>query len=181
MVQSDCGNYRNAYEQGAALLVAMVTLMVIAFGAIHITAEQVLAQHQMLSLEFRRLERQNVTEELFESMALGPGSTSDGVEWTRSMMDSPESNNQLSAVRQPIDCPHPFATTSRCAQLRVQQAGTGFLRERVLVEPVPHCSKSYWYAPDFRVGHTGMPPRPPGDPVWPTKPERPPGRLPNRP
>ena len=186
MVQSNCDNQikrsgagRITYETGAVLLVAMVTLLVIAFGAIYVTADQILAQHQMLSLELRRLERQNITEEMFESMALDLASTSEGTVWTRSIMNSSASNNQLRAMREPIECPHPFTTTSRCARLWVQQAGTGFLRERVLVEPVPHCNTSYWYAPDFRVGGAGATMPPPVDPDRPSRPDPPPRTLPN--
>src|SRR5690554_1198252 len=115
MVQSNCDNQikrsgagRITYETGAALLVAMVTLLVIAFGAIYVTADQILAQHQMLSLELRRLERQNITEEMFESMALDLASTSEGTVWTRSIMNNSAPNNQLRAMREPIECPHPL-------------------------------------------------------------------------
>ena len=173
------GRDRRPQETGAALLVAMVSLMVVALGAIHITADQILAQHQMLSLELLRLERQRVTEEMFENMALDLASTSDGVVWTRTLLNSTAENNQLRATREPIDCPHPYTATSRCALLRVQQAGTGFVRERVLVEPIPHCSKPYWYAPAFRLGDITSPTPPRTEPVRPDKPKQPPRTLPD--
>src|SRR5690554_1198254 len=75
--------------------------------------------------------------------------------------------------------PPSITTTGRCARLWVQQAGTGFLRERVLVEPVPHCNTSYWYAPDFRVGGAAATMPPPVDPDRPSRPDPPPRTLPN--
>ena len=185
MVQFNCDRYGNTrcyqrrrFESGAALLVAMVSLMTIALGAIYITADQSLAQHHMLSLEFRRLERQNVTEELFESMVLNFATTNEGVVWTRTLLNSKGVNNQLNATREPMACPHPFATTSSCALLRVQQGGTGFMRERVLITPTLDCSSPYWYAPGFRVGGIDMPTPPADHPVRPDKPKQPPRTLP---
>ena len=169
---------RRRFESGAALLVAMVSLMVIALGAIYVTAEQSLAQHQMLSLELRRLERQKITEELFESMVLDVATTNEGVVWNRALLNSMGVNNELSAMREPLECPHPFATTSSCALLRVQQGGTGFMRERVLITPTSDCSTPYWYAPDFKVGGITTPTPPRGEPVRPDKPKQPPRTLP---
>lgn len=170
-------------QHGAALLVAIITLLLIALGGLNISARQILTQHEMLSLEFRRLERQRMTEQLFEEIVLLNQQSIETVEWTQLLHGSSALLNQLSASRELIDCPHNFNTTSLCSRIRVQHADTGFIRERVLVQPVSYCSQPYWYAPAARIGShvdLGPEPKPPllpprqPDPVTPAPP-KPPG------
>lgn len=166
-----------SYQAGAALLVTIVTLLAFALSILNLSAQQIMAQHEMVSLEFRRLERQRATEQLFESIVLMNHQSTEGIEWHQHLHGSSSLFNQLSAQRELVACPHSFETTSLCTKIRVQHANTGFIRERILVQPASHCSEAYWYAPAARVGqHVGVDPIPKDPPPF-TRPGRPPPRL----
>lgn len=167
----------NRKQQGATLVAVLMALMMVAMSVVGLVAQQITHQHELISLEHRRLERQLATESLFESLAQNYHSEIGGWQGLGEepivMKPITDDLYQLQTDRERTDCPHPFETDSTCWRLRVQQASTGFVRERLLVVPGQQCAQPYWYAPAARVGgHVNTDPLP--EPTPPLPPVRPP-------
>lgn len=169
-------------QQGATLVAVLMALLTVAMSVIALVAQQIGHQHELVSMEFRRLERQLAIESSFQRLADNNHIEMDPWQGIGELSNGPSPAttdlHQLQTEREHAPCPHPFANSSKCWRLRVRQASTGFVRERLLVEPAPQCAKPYWFAPAARVGsHLDFNPVP--EPTPPQPPVRPPrdGRL----
>lgn len=154
-------------SQGAALITAVLILLGLALLGLSISGQQVVANYQQINLEERRLYRQLATEQLFDevaqSMALNGRQQSDN---KRGFVAHPftrggAGQRVLYSEVHVAECPHAFATLSQCWRVQVRQAGTGYIRERMLILPETSCSAPYWFPPQGRV--VAAPPLPPAD------------------
>lgn len=175
------------HMRGAALVVLMLSLLAVALGVLAVAGEQVLAQHQLLALEHKRFSRQVASETLFEQEAAArqqmqvwdhSGLPIEGLESAGEasvVADGEGVERTLLATSVPTHCPHPKETQSQCWSVKVQQQGTGFARERMLIIPNTSCSQAYWYAPESRIYSDWL------EPDAPIVPDEPPKRHPRVP
>lgn len=142
-------------QQGAALITLILTLLSLAILALMVTGQQVIAHAQQISLDEQRLYRQLATEQLFDEVA-------QGLELNSNTLQNPRRGSHFfaqggagqrvlySAVEKK-PCPHEYPTSSLCWRVQVSQAGSGFMRERMLIIPEHSCASPYWYSPQGRV------------------------------
>lgn len=161
-------------SRGSALVALMLSLLAIAMVMLSVAGEQVLAQHHLLALEQKRFARLVASDALFEQVAIGrqqiqswhaPGlpSQGSGSLGTATLVPAGEgAERALFATSEPTQCPHPQKTESQCWRIQIQQQGTGFVRERMLIIPNTSCAAGYWYAPESRIysddGESDLPP-----------------------
>lgn len=154
-------------ERGSALITAVLVLLGLALLGLSISAQQVLAHYQQITLDERRLSRQLATEELFDDIAqtlemngrlLADNKHGRGA---HPFAEGSAGQRVLYSQTDSAECPHDFPTLSLCWRIQVRQAGTGFIRERLLVLPESGCAPPYWFPPQGRV--VEAPPLPPAD------------------
>lgn len=148
------GNNRQPGQQrGAALLILILTLLGLALSALTVSGQQVLAHAQQISLDERRLYRQLATEQLFDEIAQSLELNSHFQQRGEAHLFTQGSAGQrvLYSTVEATPCPHDYKTLSVCWRVQVSQAGSGFLRERMLIVPEQSCALPYWYPPQGRV------------------------------
>lgn len=142
-------------QQGGALITLILTLLSLAILVLTVTGQQVLAHAQQISLDEQRLYRQLATEQLFDEVAERLELNSNGLQHKRHgshfFAQGGAGQRVLYSAVNKVPCPHDDATSSLCWRVQISQAGSGFMRERMLIIPEQSCASAYWYPPQGRV------------------------------
>lgn len=148
---------RVAAQRGAALILVISVLLALGLLILGLAGYQVLAHSQQISLDERRLQRQLATEQLFEDVASSllvnsrPAQEQGRGYVAHLFAEGGAGQRVLYSEAELALCPHEFHTLSLCWRIKVSQAGSGFVRERLLIMPKQSCALAYWYPPAGRV------------------------------